>query len=361
MFSRRGSIAFGLLPLLTVVLVMGFVCLLITIVFTVNRTTTSSASPPSTLSSQDQQLQSYGIASTAWCTKFSKDGVSSIPAVIASRGAGILAFGPAEKIGNGRVRSFIRVSDAGRLVPIELGLSFGDAALTGLPYGPECKHYFSSVVAVPELAFRTGIDHISMDWNPHGHRGLPQFETEHFDAHFYFKNQYERGLITPDDCQSFPLMDNPEFNPVTNPFVPPKLDTDLRCVSALPNQPPSPALPVGVFTIPATCEPNMGAHAMDMQELGAILASPAKFTQVMAYGYFNNSAIFLEPMLSVQWLKTIKANRITFTRNVAQPVVYPAGVEYFPTKFTVRYAENCGEYRISFSEFVQTSTTSSST
>src|SRR4051812_20501784 len=44
----------------------------------------------------------------------------------------------------------------------------------------------SFTIGMPEIVkYRSFFDHVTIDWNPHGHHPIPIYGKPHFDFHFY--------------------------------------------------------------------------------------------------------------------------------------------------------------------------------
>jgi hypothetical protein len=137
-------------------------------------------------------------------------------------------------MGNGTVRSFVTYGKNGK--PSSLGVTFSEAALSGLPEKiPGGMPMWEYALALPAEARVTGFDHISLDWNPQGHEPAGIYTKPHFDVHFYLTSRTERKKITFRARQ------------------------DDRCTRSHAAR----FLPAGYIMPPGTAVPDMGAHAID--------------------------------------------------------------------------------------------------
>src|SRR5579885_790159 len=85
-------------------------------------------------------------------------------------------------IGNGTGRVVVRTDAAGNPAAVMIVLTAG--ALQGLPPKEKPNGEWEYVLAMPSGP-KTGFDHISVDWNPHGHPPPKIYGVPHFDFHFY--------------------------------------------------------------------------------------------------------------------------------------------------------------------------------
>ncbi|HYY57524.1 MAG TPA: DUF5602 domain-containing protein, partial [Pyrinomonadaceae bacterium] len=108
-------------------------------------------------------------------------------------GAGTFV-GTSRPFGGGSVRSWVTLDKDGN--PTAIGLTFTEAALSGLPQNlPAGQEGVEYVLALPPEAASTAFDHIGINWNPHGHPPAGIYDTGHFDFHFYTISPEERSRI----------------------------------------------------------------------------------------------------------------------------------------------------------------------
>ncbi len=170
-------------------------------------------------------------------------------------------------------------------------------------------------VAFPEEVQRaTGIRHLTVYWEDHGHPPGP-YLVPHFDFHFYFQSPAETAAI---DCK------------------------DLTKPATLPAGYELPDVPIpGLGTLVGLCVPGMGMHAATTAEL----TSGAPWHGSMILGYDKGKLIFLEPMLSRALLQAHRSFPLTVPALEA-----PAGV-HLPTRFSGDYDAGAHAYRFVFSGF----------
>jgi hypothetical protein len=245
-------------------------------------------------------------------------GISGMRVRPVSQGDGSF-YGPAQKIGNGVVRTYVDVRGG---EPVEIGVAFSENALENLPMG-HAQHAgadaHANIVAYslefPREAARTPYRFVELDWNPGGHEPPGIYDLPHFDFHFYTITQAERDAIDPSDPNFQKKTENlPADGYMTSNYVAPMM----------------------------TAVPKMGLHWVDP-------ASPElsgqKFTRTFIYGSWDGQTIFWEPMVTREFI----LSRPSFQTPVMQPrrVATPG---YYPKGYSVRWDEQKKEYRIALTE-----------
>ncbi|MGE5520641.1 MAG: DUF5602 domain-containing protein [Candidatus Dadabacteria bacterium] len=220
-------------------------------------------------------------------------------------------YGPQVQIGNGKARSWIRISKSGE--PEELGVELTPGALQGLP---DSQPGYAYVLPLHQKAQAvTPYDHISFDWNPHGHEPAHVFDVPHFDIHFYMISLADQMAIPAPSPSTMPMFMN--INP-----------------SNLPAD----------YTIPGGPVPQMGMHWLDRT---SNLFQGVPFSQVLIYGTFNGRVIFVEPMIT----RALLLSSPDITAPLKQPSVYnPTGTNY-PTEYNIYTDSKTGNIMISLGSF----------
>ena len=211
--------------------------------------------------------------------------------VATSSAAGSLLL-PATKIGNGTAHTFVQTDASGN--PSAIALVLSAHALDGLPRGD--KEY---VVPMPPGS-KTGFDHVTIDWNAHGHAPPHVYDVPHFDFHFYTVSVPQQMAVV------FPKGEKDPAGRVTDRAL----------------------VPAGYTIPPDTAVPMMGVHAIDPS--GPEFAG--KFTSTFLYGYYKNKLIFVEPMITRKFL----LSHPNATYVIPTPAKYSTP-GYYPTKYSVRY------------------------
>ena len=223
--------------------------------------------------------------------------------------------GPVEKFQHGKAWTSYEIDDSN--APLRLSISIDDAAMNSLdravPHSGGHTHDNSVLLKFHPKALETVFNHVSLDWNPHGHEPQPIYGRAHFDFHFY--------SVTPAEVAAIP--------PYT--VDPVKFD----------NWPAPAYFPPAYFNAGGGA-PKMGAHWVD-------LTSPEfhgqPFTQTFIYGSYNGQVTFYEPMITEAF---ILANP-SFERSIPQPAkVQKTG--YYPTR--LRMAKTNGVTHIILEGFV---------
>ena len=104
-------------------------------------------------------------------------------------------FGPSQPLGNGTVKTFVTLDDAGS-PPKSV-------------YGSRRPHWTvylrtpvlaeMVMLAFPDQAARTAFNHVMLNWNPQGHEPPELFGKPHFDFHFDMVDMSTMQAINPDD------------------------------------------------------------------------------------------------------------------------------------------------------------------
>ena len=201
---------------------------------------------------------------------------------------------------------------------VALGATVPMAAIDNTPVdGPMVwPPVVEAVVPMPaEARAATGVDHLTVYWEHHGHPPTP-FLTPHFDFHFYTISNAERQTI---DCAN-------KTKPAILPTGYSLLDVEIP----------------GLGMLTGLCVPGMGMHSLVTSEL----AATTPFSGTLVLGFYNGRPIFFEPMLSKVKLEQKKS----FTLPLVTPLGLAAGVHY-PARFEAVYDASIPGYRFVFSGF----------
>ena len=210
-------------------------------------------------------------------------------------------YGPSVPVGGGVARIKVEVNKSGE--PLSLGVVLSEKAVTDLPH-----EMASFILQLPKQAGLTPFDHVSLDWNPHGHEPDNIYTHPHFDLHFYTISQEERAPIGYND----PLAE------------------------VLPE---SQYLPATYIPLPGSI-PMMGKHWIDpySPELHG-----EHFTQTFIWGTYNQEVVFLEPMITLDYILS-KPNK---SFEILQPEAYQQEGKYYPTSYSIDYNAQKKEHTIS--------------
>jgi hypothetical protein len=227
--------------------------------------------------------------------------------------------GPQVALGFGKVRSWISVDSNGH--PREIGIEITPEAFKNLAMdNSKTLPPDHETIVVPlhlKATQSTPFDHIGLNWNPDGHEPPGVFDVPHFDIHFYMISVEEQMAI-------------PAWSPETD--------------AAFNNYPTIGYMPADYFTPPgpATAEPQMGKHWLPIN-LGAYLP----FSKIMVYGSYNGQLIFVEPMITLDYL----LSNVDFSIDYSQPEHFAKAGNY-PTKYNIYHDAITGNTYVTLSEFV---------
>lgn len=216
-------------------------------------------------------------------------------------------FGPAQHLGLGVVRSTVRMNRDG--TPESIGVRLSEKVLERLP-----EHPVILTLTLPNKAAGLAFDHIDLDWNPQGHEPQGLFTVPHFDVHFYtVSEEYKMSITDLEKAANYPEAE----------YIPEGY------------QHPPDFLPVQLV-------PYMGVHWTHETE-----APP--FTHTFIYGSYDGSFIFMEPMVTVDYLVN-EADGTPFP--IAQPEKHALEGYYYPTTYSMDYDSKRKEYIIEMAGMV---------
>ena len=214
-------------------------------------------------------------------------------------------LGPKISIGNGQAWTFVQTDE--QQEPISIGIQFDESALENLPSGS--THADEFMLALPDEIQVAPYNHVTLDWNEHGHEPMHVYDLPHFDMHFYFMSEDQRNQIGPFDSIAFNKPLPAEY------LAPAYLET-----------------PGGV--------PRMGAHIIDL--MSPEVAGTGIFTHTFIYGKYDARINFLEPMVTKDFLDS----KMNMTQAIRQPAQWQrAG--YYPESYLIEYDAAAAIYTIS--------------
>lgn len=217
-------------------------------------------------------------------------------------------------LGKGTARTLVRTDADGR--PASIAIVLTEAALDGLPTAAPGTHPdFPYILPMPEKGPRTVVDHVMINWEAAGHPPDKVYDVPHFDFHFYLVSSAEREKVKfKDESES----------------------------GAPEHQPPAELMPSGYVIPPGTAVSGMGVHAINPK---AAEFNGQPFTSTFIYGFHEKRQTFLEPMVTLAYLKT----RPAFSAAVTRPATYLKAGAY-PASYSVRYDAAARTYEISLNE-----------
>jgi len=213
-----------------------------------------------------------------------------------------IVLGEAVKMGNGSARTWVRVSSQGQ--PEAVGVRVEEKALEGLP-DVNTKHCCDGpefVLPLPREVAVAPFDHVSINWNPHGHIPEGVYDKPHFDFHFYFISQDERQRVVGSMSKEHPECKAPDADHI----------------------------PEGYITT-AMSFPRMGTHLVDLKspEFNGKL-----FTRTLIWGSCDGRITFVEPMITKAFLQSHSEE----SESIKQPKKYPSS-GYYPTSYRVSHED----------------------
>lgn len=206
--------------------------------------------------------------------------------------------GPEASMHHGKAWTWIELNNLG--VIERAAISINEAALNSVPVGHGNggghQHDDNVILKFHPKAEATIFKHAWLNWNPDGHPPAGVYSVPHFDLHYY--------MVSSEERQTF--------------VDPAKLDLALTADYL-------PANYIGIDPVP-----TMGKHYVDVTspELNG-----APFTQTFIHGSYDGKLVFLEPMITLDFLKTTT----NFVRTLPQPAKFQKS-GYYPTKMRVSKA-----------------------
>jgi len=225
-------------------------------------------------------------------------------------------YGPEVHLGDGKMRSFIRMTHDD--VPKEVGLEITSGLFENLPTA-----YLDLHIPLHRKANEvTPYDHLEVDWMPNGHPPA-YFQLPHFDIHFYMMTEEEQMMV-----------------PAPNPS-----NTSMTSTAAFGK--PSPGVLPADYTIPSAAVTMMGRHWLD--KFASVLAPLNQtFTHQFIYGTFDNKVVFLEPMVTRAFL----LSGTDVHNTIKQPTIFNPTGTYYPTRYNIYREEVSGKVYVTLDQFV---------
>lgn len=220
---------------------------------------------------------------------------------------GQMVWGEKVNVGSGVAQSFVKMH---KKKPVEIGVALTETALTSLPH--MMKEY--SLPLPPNVSL-VPYQHITLDWNPHGHEPDGVYNLPHFDVHFYMISESNRKQIS---CQG--------------------VDAVL-CM-----QQPLPQYLVANYAPTPQGQPHMGWHWVDLL---APEFNGGIFTRTLIHGYYKGEPIFIEPMVTLDFLKS----KVTSEEEVRLPESFPIESSLYPAGYKISYDSELKIHKIVLKDF----------
>lgn len=210
-------------------------------------------------------------------------------------------YGKTVPLFGGKAQSFVTKDASG--IPQSIGFFFSEEALNDLP-----TTNTMTMIPAPEDN-GTLVDHMSVDFNAHGHEPAGIYDVPHFDLHFYMIPEMEQHAI----------VNGPEMELL----------------------PPAEYYPQDYADIPGG-DPMMGKHWADLTSKEF---NGQPFDRTFIYGSYNGRFIFHEAMVTLEFFKS-KQN---FSDKIKQQTkVQRDG--YYPQKYSVTYDATTKIYTVSLDQ-----------
>jgi hypothetical protein len=268
------------------------------------------------------------------------------------------AWGEPQDMGDGQVQTFITLDEAG--VPSLVGISFNEAALSGLPEEPSdgkwdvknaegtvvypcCGHEL--ILEFPETDSPTIFNNFVINWAPTGHVPAGVYDKPHFDMHFYLMSNEDRTAIEAATADTMCSVPNP---PDVGGEHPASVTCETFEEASMPL--PDDQMPVGYIFVGAV-EPGMGNHLVNSQ--APEITGEGPFTHTFIFGSYAGKLTFFEPMITLSFLNE-KNEEVCTELSLPETMAEPG---YYPSQYCIRYMaganEGEGTYVISLESFVE--------
>lgn len=211
---------------------------------------------------------------------------------ISSYAEKMIVTGPKVPLGLGWAASTVVVHH-GKVKNI--GMILSGKALEGLPHQDT-----ETLIELPPSVFVPPYNHFIINWNPHGHEPAGVYDAPHFDFHFYFISYEDQHNILCDGSDNAVCLKQPDADKIPPYYVPG---------------------PAGV--------PMMGWHWVDPRS-PEFNGKP--FTATYIYGFYNGEVTFVEPMITLDFLKSYSS----FCKDVPVPTTV-SKPGYYPTNYSISY------------------------
>jgi len=216
-------------------------------------------------------------------------------------------WGPKVNVGNGHALSFVKVH---KNKPLEFGVALTPEALQNL--SDEMKEFS---IPLPDKGTLPPFQHITLDWNPQGHEPDGVYNKPHFDVHFYLISEKARKAITCIGEDAIFCMQLPKTEYL------------------VPHYAPTPA-----------AIPQMGWHWVDLL---APEFNGGIFTRTLIHGYYGGEPIFIEPMVSLEYLLAKNSSE----EEIRLPEKFPMKEGHYPAGYKIFFDSADGMHKIVVKDF----------
>jgi hypothetical protein len=230
-----------------------------------------------------------------------------------------IVYGQSITLSGVTLSTWAKVLPHGRVT--QVGLTLPMAFVKTPPAQPASGPDGQFVLAFPKVVQQsTYFNHLELGWNPHGHEPEGVWDVPHFDFHF----------------EGVPVQSIWDIGFGVN------LGNGLFGDSIVPTPE---RMPAGyVYPGQLALVPFMGVHAFRPEDI----VPSDQFTAVVLAGFYNGNMIFIEPMITQEFL----LRRESFEIEVPRPTVLGRNTSY-PTRFRGTYDKKADAYYFIFSHFVE--------
>jgi hypothetical protein len=230
--------------------------------------------------------------------------------------SGTTYYGNKIRLGMGQIRTYVNLNSQGK--PVDVGIEFSESAINtvDMPMKHTAMHDMSYDLRFhPNATKDLPYDHVSLDWATMGHGPEGVYDVPHFDVHFYMISSMKQMDIITD--RQYPV--GPEAFTFKGPST----------------------IPLSYF--PGPFVEMMGTHWISKDEFGNLMSGREVFKHTFIYGTHEDELIFLEPMITLETLRS-KQNIV---KDIDQPNQYPIANRYYATQYGITYNSKTRMHRVS--------------
>jgi hypothetical protein len=272
-------------------------------------------------------LQLFASLLFSACQKDAMTGLDNSNSAISPAGTqtlksetGTTFFGNNIILGKGHIRTYVTQDNTGK--PIDMGIEFSEAAINTVDMpmkhmGEHCSTY--NLRFHPNATKMLPYDHVSLDWAQMGHGPEGVYDVPHFDVHFYMIDPSQQMSIVTD--RTYP--NGPEVFTFKGPNT----------------------VPYSYF--PGPFVEMMGTHWIRKDDFFPLIFNREPFKHTFIYGTHEDKLIFIEPMITLEVLRS----RENITTEIDQPTSYPVANKFYPENYSITHHSKTRVHRVSLQNF----------
>jgi len=230
--------------------------------------------------------------------------------------SGTTYYGNKIRLGMGQIRTYVNLNPQGK--PVDVGIEFSESAINtvDMPMKHTGMHDMTYDLRFhPNATKDLPYDHVSLDWAIMGHGPEGVYDVPHFDVHFYMISSLQQMDIITD--RPYPM--GPD---------------------ALAFRGPS-TVPMSYF--PGPFVEMMGTHWIHKGEFISLITGRDSFKHTFIYGTLEDELIFLEPMVTLETLRS----RQNILVDIEQPGQYPIPNRYYANQYGISFNAKTKMHRVS--------------